>query len=264
MKFQFVKNRGTDLERDPALPCLWRLLSAVSNYTYVGSELAIFEEATNWKRYFAEHLRSYLTGEILEVGAGIGANTAILTNAAVTRWVCLEPDFALVETLRRKAGNQRGTEVFHGCLAGLPAEELFDAILYIDVVEHIEDAASELTRAAGHLRLGGALVVLAPAHMALYSEFDAAIGHFRRYSKASLSALRPPGTAVEKLIYLDSLGWLTSAGNRLILHRSMPTQRQILFWDRWLVPGSRWVDRLTGNRVGKSVMGVWRKTSDLE
>src|ERR1700736_3522414 len=125
----------------------------MSDYTYVGSELAIFEKATNWKRYFAGYLRSYLTGEILEVGAGIGANTAILTNAAVTRWVCLEPDLALVKTLRQKAG----VEVFHGSLASLPANELFDAILYIDVLEHIEDAESELARAAGHLRVGGAL-----------------------------------------------------------------------------------------------------------
>ena len=232
----------------------------MSDYTYVGSELAIFERATHWKRYFAEYLRSYLVGEILEVGAGIGANTAILSNAAVTRWVCLEPDLALVETLREKGG----AEVLHGSLASLAAGELFDAILYIDVLEHIEDAASELASAARHLRAGGALVVLAPAHMALYSEFDAAIGHFRRYSKASLGALRPPGTALEKLIYLDSLGLLASAGNRLLLRSAMPTERQILFWDRWLVPGSRWVDRLTGNLVGKSVLGVWRKTSELE
>jgi hypothetical protein len=167
---------------------------------------------------------------------------------------------ALVETLREKSGG----EVVHGSLASLAAGELFVAILYIDVLEHIEDAASELANAARHLRAGGALVVLAPAHMSLYSEFDAAIGHFLRYNKASLRALRPPGTVLEKLIYLDSLGLLASAGNRLLLRSAMPTERQILFWDRWLVPGSRWVDRITGNLVGKSVLGIWRKTSELE
>ena len=46
----------------------------------------------------------------------------------------------------------------------LPAEAKFDAILYIDVLEHIEDDRAEMARAAARLKPGGALIVLAPAH----------------------------------------------------------------------------------------------------
>ena len=57
-----------------------------------------------------------------------------------------------------------------------PADERFDTILYIDVLEHIDDDLGELARSATHLRPGGHLIVLAPAHQALYSPFDKAIG----------------------------------------------------------------------------------------
>jgi len=39
----------------------------------------------------------------------------------------------------------------------------------------------------------------------------------------------------------------------------MPTERQILTWDRLLVPVSRWIDPIFAGRVGKSVLGIWRK-----
>ena len=62
-----------------------------------------------------------------------------------------------------------------------------------------------------------------------------------------------------KLIYLDSVGLLASAGNRLLLRQSMPTERQILAWDRLMIPVSRVIDPVFGHRLGKSVLGVWRR-----
>jgi len=64
---------------------------------------------------------------------------------------------------------------------------------------------------------------------------------------------------VEKLVYLDAAGMLASAGNRLLLRSAMPTERQILTWDRLLVPVSRLIDPIFAGRVGKNVLGIWRK-----
>jgi len=101
--------------------------------------------------------------------------------------------------------------------------------------------------------------VLSPAHEFLFTPFDTAIGHFRRYSRASLRASAPDTLRTEKLVYLDAAGMLASAANRLLLQSSMPTERQILTWDRLLVPISRLVDPIFAGRIGKSVLGVWRK-----
>jgi hypothetical protein len=109
------------------------------------------------------------------------------------------------------------------------------------------------------LNPNGRLIVLGPAHSWLYSEFDAAIGHFRRYTRRTISALQPSGLTIEKLIYLDVVGLFASLGNRLILRSSLPTEQQVLFWDRWLVTSSRVLDPLVGHRLGKSVLAVMRR-----
>ena len=116
-----------------------------------------------------------------------------------------------------------------------------------------------MLRATAHLQPGGHLVVLSPAHQFLYTPFDRAIGHFRRYSRASLRAAAPPELRETNLIYLDSVGMIASAANRLLLSQSMPSEHQILAWDRLMIPVSRVLDPLFLNRVGKSVVGIWRR-----
>jgi SAM-dependent methyltransferase len=232
--------------------------------TYVGKELELFAHALNWKRYWSRLLQPFLQGDVLEVGAGLGANTRLLRTAAQTRWVCLEPDAQLLQQLRASldaAPLPAPCELRQGCVADLDAKALFDAILYIDVLEHIEDDSAELARAAAHLRDKGFLVVLAPAHNWLFSPFDASIGHYRRYDRRSLADAAKPVASLrlERLIYLDSCGLLASLANRLLLRQGMPTLKQILFWDRTLVPVSRLLDSLLLRRLGKSVLAVWRR-----
>ncbi len=234
----------------------------MSTFAYVGTELDLFAAATNWKSYFRSHITPYLGETVLEVGAGFGGTTRVLFNPRCKRWVCLEPDSALRDRL--KEGIARGElpgccEPVLGTVAALPSQETFDSILYIDVLEHIEDDKAELCRASAHLRPGGRLIVLCPAHQWLYSRFDAAIGHHRRYTKRMFKAIDPPGTKRIVLKYLDSVGMLASMGNALLLRQSLPTHRQIAFWDKALVPCSRWLDVLLAYSLGKSVMGIWAR-----
>jgi SAM-dependent methyltransferase len=146
-----------------------------------------------------------------------------------------------------------------GTTQTLPSAACFDAILYVDVLEHLADDAAELRRAARLLRRpGGVLIILAPAHGWLYSPFDRAIGHHRRYTRRSLARVIPAELTRLTLRYLDSVGLLASAANRFVLRRSLPTERDIVRWDRLMVPLSRHLDRWLGFRVGKSVLGIWR------
>jgi SAM-dependent methyltransferase len=233
-----------------------------STLNYVGNELDVFSHAKNWKSYWGGFLSSYLGAEVLEVGAGIGANTELLCSDRQSRWVCLEPDRALVQRLSNHLKNhprQAAIEARQGTLAAVSSEEAFDTILYIDVLEHIKDDRQEMERAGRLLRRGGSLIVLAPAHQWLYSPFDKSIGHYRRYSRKSLAAVAPNSLKMRRLIYLDSVGMLASSANALLLRQAMPTLRQIQFWDRWLVPMSRRIDAKIGFSLGKSVVGVWVK-----
>jgi SAM-dependent methyltransferase len=228
---------------------------------YPGGELELFARAENWKDYFATLLGPYLTGDVLEVGAGLGATTRRLCDGRQRTWLCLEPDRAMASRLAAAVADgalPRCCQARAGTVRTLPPAARFDAVLYIDVLEHVEDDAAELAAAARVLRPGGVLIVLAPAHAWLYSPFDRAIGHHRRYTRRSLERVAPRGLHRLVLRYLDSVGLLASAGNRFVLRRSLPTARDIARWDRLMVPLSRRLDPWLGFRIGKSVVGIWR------
>lgn len=232
---------------------------------YLGEELDLFALAKNWKTYWEQHVLPWLGGKVLEVGAGIGGTTRnLLDRVPVEEWICLEPDRTLAARIPEIVGDCRQSDRVR-VKAGYLEEHLpalagrCDAVLYIDVIEHIEQDRAELGRALRALKPGGRLVVLVPAHGFLFSAFDQALGHPRRYNRKRLLATLPTEFSVEILHYLDSVGIAASAANAFFLKQSLPTRRQIAFWDRYMVPTSRVVDPLLLHRVGKSLFLVARK-----
>jgi hypothetical protein len=195
----------------------------------------------------------------------LGATARVFAQLpGISAYAALEPDADLVARMRQQAaagGFPPGFEAIAGTIESLPPGRRFDSILYIDVLEHIADDRGELQRATGRLRVGGHLVVLAPAHQWLFSPFDAAIGHYRRYTRRTLAAVAPPALEQIRIDYLDAVGIVLSLGNRAALRQRMPGQRQVMLWDRLAVPISRRLDPLLRYRAGKSVLAVWRRTS---
>ncbi|NDJ76012.1 MAG: class I SAM-dependent methyltransferase [Chloroflexi bacterium] len=200
---------------------------------------------------------------VLEVGAGLGASTRQFADYDCQTWVALEPDPELVAVLHQHQADQvlpAHCVIREGTLAALDETDTFDTILYIDVLEHIEADRQEVAAAARHLKPGGYLVVLSPAFQFLYTPFDEAIGHYRRYTKKTIGQLSPENCQVVRGYYLDAVGMLPSVGNLLFLKSPQPSLNQIRFWDRFLVPVSRVVDRLVGYRFGRSIVYVWQRT----
>lgn len=234
----------------------------MTEFHYVGSELDLFAHARNWKSYWQSQILPFLGQEVLEVGAGLGTNTQLLRDSNQRHWTCLEPDRHLAAKLQLSLNAMPTSpeiKVVVGTLTDLEAKPQYSSILCIDVLEHIENDSNELAQAGLRLKQGGFLVVLSPAHSWLFSSFDRNIGHFRRYTKASLRVVEPEGLQLRRLRYLDSCGLMASLGNRLLLRQGMPTQSQIRFWDTLLVPLSRLLDPLLGYTAGKSVLSVWQK-----
>ncbi len=232
------------------------------NYQYIGNELEIFKEATNWKEYVASTASPYIYGKVLEVGAGIGSTTSFLNNSKVTNWTCLEPDAHLFQKLVDRI---KETETPVNCSAkndtifSIGTDKKFDTIIYVDVLEHIEKDQEEFIEASKHLESQGHLIVLSPAFSFLFSPFDRAIGHYRRYNKAAYKKLSSPEMELQQIKYLDSFGFFASLMNKLLLKQSYPSQKQVNFWDRLLIPISKISDRFFFYSFGKSILGVWRK-----
>jgi 2-polyprenyl-3-methyl-5-hydroxy-6-metoxy-1,4-benzoquinol methylase len=140
---------------------------------YLGRELDVFAGAATWKGYWRSHVTAFIGGDVAEVGAGIGANTELLSNSdRVQHWTCLEPDPVLAQRLREslRAGTGR-CRIIVGTLEDVGDADRFDSVVSIDVLEHIEDDRAELIRAAAHLRPGRTLSCWRPAQW-LFTAFD--------------------------------------------------------------------------------------------
>lgn len=231
-------------------------------FEYVGNELELFAKAKNWKVYWSSQIKKFIGSRVLDVGAGIGATAKILCDQNIERWLSIEPDKNLVKEIKRlrEAGAISGkVEILAADLTTLEAAEKFDTILYIDVLEHIEDDRQELERAVNFLEPNGRIIMVGPAHNFLFTNFDSALGHFRRYDRALAQKATPNSLIIEQQFYLDSFGTLLSLGNKLILRSDSPTLSQIAFWDKFVVPVSRVIDPMTGYQFGKSMVVVWKK-----
>jgi len=199
---------------------------------------------------------------VLEVGSGIGATTLLLNNGSAENWSLLEPDANMREVLQKKINNNilpLNCRLISGTIDSISKNDQFDCIIYIDVLEHIRYDKDEITKAAGLLKPGGHLIILSPAFQYLYNPFDKAIGHYRRYSKKSLTKTGTSSILIQKLFYLDSIGFFASLFNKLLLRQSYPTKKQIMFWDKWIIPISKITDSIFFYSFGKSILAIWKK-----
>ncbi|MFT3681420.1 MAG: class I SAM-dependent methyltransferase [Ferruginibacter sp.] len=231
-----------------------------ASFEYIGNELELFAAAKNWKLYVASLIKPFIKGDVLEAGAGIGTNTNLFFTPAVQHWTLLEPDKNFCIEIEKRISDKilpGGCTVFNGYTNELNAQ--FDTIIYIDVLEHIEDDKKEIETAAALLRSGGHLIALSPAYDFLMSPFDKAIGHFRRYNKKELLSKAGDHLTNEKIFYADSMGLATSLANKYLLKQQYPTKKQISFWDSFIIPVSKITDKLILHSAGRSVIGIWSK-----
>jgi ubiquinone/menaquinone biosynthesis C-methylase UbiE len=230
------------------------------SFKYPGDELVLFQHATNWKKYFAKQIKPYIKGKVLEVGAGIGSTTLLLNDGTADQWLMLEPDGKMYEILRGKMEAKEfpvNCRSQTGTISQLASS--FDTIIYIDVLEHIENDAEEMEKAAMLLNAGGHIIVLSPAFNFLFSPFDKVIGHYRRYTQKTLRKISPDGLQLIRNRYYDSAGYFAALINKLFLRQKYPTLKQVMFWDKWLVPVSRIKDIILFHSFGKSIIAVWQK-----
>jgi SAM-dependent methyltransferase len=152
---------------------------------------------------------------ILDAGCGSGRTLVELTDYGEVAGIELNSDAA-------ELARGRGLgEVQVGRLEELPwADEAFDLITCLDVIEHVPDdvaALGELRRVA---RPGGWLLVTVPAYQALWSRHDEANHHYRRYSRSMLrAAARSAGWQIERVSSFNSLLLAPAAAVRLAQRR---------------------------------------------
>jgi SAM-dependent methyltransferase len=201
----------------------------------------------------------YVRGRVLEVGAGTGTITRRLAERHVdVSVVAIEPAENMFRHLDAYAALEPRVKAHRTTLAEYVAgrPEAFDAIVYVNVLEHIADDAAEMRSAAAILRPGGAVLVFGPALEALYSELDHKAGHYRRYSIGQLRHIvEAAGLEVTSVGYFDVLGVLPYLVAYRWLRRPAISGSTVWGYDRLIVPSSRLLQRAFGHPpIGKNIL----------
>jgi SAM-dependent methyltransferase len=162
---------------------------------------------------------------VLEVGCGTG-NTLRALEETCTEGTVIGMD--LFGEGLHYARRRVSCDLVLGDLHVPPFSTQFDVIGLFDVLEHISDDVSVLSDLHAMLKPGGFLILTVPAHMSLWSYFDEASHHRRRYEYAELKEkLEQTGYYIEFLTsYMTSIFPLVWLGRRLAACISNPHKTQ--------------------------------------
>jgi hypothetical protein len=125
------------------------------------------------------------------------------------------------------------------------------------VLEHVQDDVAALHNIAQILVPGARLLVIVPALPMIMGTVDQSLGHYRRYTHASLTKVfHAANYHIEKIYYMNLPGifgwWLN---NRLI-KRTEESPKQIQFYDRMIVPWISALEKIIQPPIGLSLVCV--------
>ena len=190
-----------------------------------------------------KYLGSNIEGDILEVGAGSGSFSQVISEVA-THLVSIEPSKKFFVELDRKLAEMNNTERFCGTLSDFVASKMaggttrkFDRIIYLHVLEHISDDVSELKLAKQQLQPNGKAIVVVPSMPRLYGSVDSLSGHQRRFTLNELKTVAEiAGFEVESIRYFNPIAiapyWFLY---RIIGIKSVGSG-QLGIYDQFIVP----------------------------
>ncbi len=134
---------------------------------------------------------------LLDCGAGTGRFAAEM--AAHCRVLALDDHEEALKILRTRFRPEQILSLA-GDQVPLPDGSL-EYVTALDVLEHVPDDAAVVRGFHRLLKPGGVALVTVPAGMALWSDWDEVLHHFRRYDRAQLSSLFP--AAQWELVYVN-------------------------------------------------------------
>lgn len=136
-------------------------------------------------------------GRLLDLGCGTGAVLQELTARGRAVGIDSSP---LALSLSRQRGLQG---LIRGDAQAMPfRSESFDAVVSLDLFEHLPSDRAGIAEAFRVLRPGGILVLAVPAMESLWGPHDVALMHHRRYSRAEIVVLlKASGFGIRRASY---------------------------------------------------------------
>lgn len=223
----------------------------------VAATLDIFLQTPRLNRWIVDRLRPWCGRRVMEVGAGIGSITELLSDRELV--VATETDEAFLERLRARFAGRPSVLVQGLDLENIDSEALrahqLDTVVCVNVLEHVRNDRGALERLRDGMPAGGRLLLYLPALPWLYGSLDRGLQHHRRYARRPLEALlAATGWRILHLSWMNVLGIPGWFLNSRILGRKMLPIRQVALYDK-LTPILRIEERLHPT-VGMSLVAA--------
>ena len=218
----------------------------------------------NYHRWILEIFRPYLGKRIVEVGAGSGSFSRLILETRPEHLDAIEPSINMYPLLAAHLQDvdpnhvgraHQGTLI--GSIDAIRKSGTPDSVIYVNVLEHVEDDENELVEIHSLLRPRGHALIFVPANPWLMGSMDHELGHFRRYTMKELRRkCEAAGFTVRLASHFDFLGivpwWL-----KYCLFKSKTMEPgAVRFYDRCVVPASRFLEGLIPPPIGKNIVLV--------
>lgn len=224
---------------------------------YPGKELEIFEKTIFFQKYTLILIKKFMSGSVFEVGAGLGSFTKHY-HKLFKRVLLNDADKSNLRILKNRYSHFNNIKIISSKIQNVKSQ--FETIIYNNVLEHIGNDVLEITNAMKKLKKNGHLIIFVPAHQNLFSKFDKAIGHHRRYDLNFFRAKHFKNYKIKKLVYVDSVGYLLYFLNKIFFSQQVyPSKFKVLLWDRIFCPISIILDFLTFYKLGKNILCIYQK-----
>lgn len=223
-----------------------------------GTQTEILEAlsgAVNYRRWLADLAVPHLGDDALEIGSGLGDYAAEWAERGIGI-TASEADPTRLGRLRARFARDPRVAV-RELTAPITETGEHSAVVAYNVLEHIEDDVAALRSFAGLVRPGGRIVLIVPAFEVAMSDFDRAIGHFRRYRRGSLAErLTAAELEIERLHYVNAIGLVAWIVMMRLLRQRPREGPALTAWDRLVIPPLRRLESLRPPPFGQSVFAV--------
>lgn len=229
---------------------------------YHGDDLEALSTLRRYRQWIIDEFASYLDGRVAEIGAGIGNYSEELLSH-VDHLDMIEPAERPARMLADRMASKTGVRLIVSTAEAWAAQAQgaeYDAVVMINVLEHIRDDQAMARHVLDSLKPGGHFLLFVPALMWLFSKLDALHGHYRRYELDGLThLLTDAGFVIEKAKYVDVLGVLPWLVINKWMGQTVFKPGMISVYDRFGIPLTRSVERLLRFPLGKNILLVARK-----
>jgi glycosyltransferase involved in cell wall biosynthesis len=226
---------GKKINWKDGVRALWAIFHyAASDKIYTsdahGGEILLrMNRAPRYMRWMADVVRPYVGNRVLEIGAGIGNLTLHLVPRAIYCATDVNPQY--LKSLQRLRANRPYLRITHLDAThadSFPANQSFDTVIFLNVLEHIADDCGAMRNIFNVLQNGGAAIVLVPNGPKLFGSLDEVLGHCRRYTEKQLTdAGEIAGFKLERLLKFNRAGVIAWWLNGRVLRRTTFSLAQI-------------------------------------